>query len=133
MKKIFALLNHPTVKYIIAGGFTTLVNFVVFWLLDTVLGMNVNAANVISVICSILFAYVVNKVYVFTSKTDSFKALLIEFLKFVGARAFTMVVEVGGVFVLDLLHWNGFAAKLATQVIVVVSNYIISKFFVFKK
>jgi len=133
MKKIIAILNHPTVKYIIAGGCTTVVNFVVFWLLDTVLNINVNVANIISVICSILFAYVVNKIYVFVSKTDSFHALAVEFLKFVGARGFTMIIEVGGVFVLDLLHWNGFAAKLATQVIVLVSNYIISKFFVFKK
>lgn len=133
MKKIIALLNHPTVKYIIAGGATTVVNFVVFGILNDVFGINVNISNIISVVCSILFAYVVNKLYVFSSKTSGGRALLVEFSKFVGARAFTMVVEVGGVFLLDLLHWNGFVAKLATQVIVLVSNYVISKFFVFKK
>lgn len=132
MKKILKLLNHPTVKYIIAGGCTTAVNFIVFTVLDYLLHINVNIANIISIICSVLFAYVANKIYVFNSRTDSIKALAVEFAKFVGARGITMVIEVGGVFVLDLLHWNGLAAKFLTQVIVLVTNYIFSKIFVFK-
>ena len=126
------LLNHPTVKYIIAGGCTTAVNFLVFTLLRYVWHIDVNVSNIISIICSVLFAYFANKIYVFGSKTNGYKELAAEFTKFVGARGITMIIEVGGVFVLDLLHWNGLVAKLITQVIVLVTNYVFSKVFVFK-
>jgi putative flippase GtrA len=57
-----------------------------------------------------------------------------EFIKFVGARLFTMVVEVGGVWLLAVsLSTNELLAKCATQVIVLIVNYIISKSLVFKK
>ena len=43
-----------------------------------------------------------------------------------------MVVEVGGVWLLvEILRMNEMAGKLLTQVIVLVMNYIFSKFFVF--
>lgn len=133
MKRIIKLLNHPTVKYIIAGGCTTAVNFIVFTLLNYFMHVEINISNIISIICSVLFAYFANKLYVFNSKTNNFKELSIEFAKFVGARGVTMVIEAGGVFVLDLLHWNGLVAKLLTQIIVLVTNYFFSKVFVFKE
>lgn len=44
-----------------------------------------------------------------------------------------MVIEVGGVFLLyNIVGQNEMLAKLETQIIVLVSNYIISKFLVFK-
>jgi putative flippase GtrA len=45
-----------------------------------------------------------------------------------------MVVEVGGVWLLvEQMQLPDMAGKLATQVIVLVLNYIFSKFFVFTK
>lgn len=43
-----------------------------------------------------------------------------------------MVVEVGGVWLLvEILYMNEMMGKFLTQVIVLVMNYIFSKFFVF--
>ena len=126
-------VNSRAVRYIAAGGATTLVNLVVFTLLCRVLHLEVNLSNVISVVCAILFAYVVNKIFVFESRCPSFSALAAEFVKFVGARGVTMIVEVGGVFLLyNIIGQNELIAKLETQIIVLTANYIISKFLVFK-
>ena len=121
-------------RYLIAGGATTLVNLVVFTFLCRVINVEVNLSNIISVFCAIIFAYIVNKIYVFNSKCPSAKSLWTEFIKFVGARGFTMIIEVGGVFLLyNIIGQNELIAKIETQVIVLILNYIISKFLVFNK
>ena len=96
--------------------------------------INVNISNIISIIISILFAYITNKIFVFESHCLTIKELLSELFKFFGARLLTMVIEVGGVFLLyDIIGQNEFVAKVEIQVIVLIANYIISKFFVFSK
>ena len=141
-KKMLALgENGEAIRYIIIGVCTTLVNFLVFTLLNYLFGFGemekevaVTVSNVISVVTSILFAYVANKLIVFRSHCASFSLLLLEFIKFVGARAVTLLVEVGGVFVMfNLMNINETVAKLITQVIVIIGNYFISKLLVFKK
>lgn len=130
--KCFRLLNTEAMRYLIIGGCTTLVNLVVFTILCEMVHMNVNLANIISIIISILFAYVTNKQIVFRSHCSSFAELMAEFTKFVGARLATMAIEVGGVFLIyNVMHQNEIIAKLATQVIVILGNYFISKFLVF--
>lgn len=131
--RLFEIINSRAVRYLIAGGATTLVNLIVFTLLCRVLHIEVNISNVISVISAILFAYVINKIFVFRSKCPSPGALLAEFVKFVGARGITMIIEVGGVFLLyNIIGQNELIAKLETQVVVLIANYVISKFLVFK-
>ncbi len=126
------MLNKQGVRYVIVGGCTTLFNFVVFWLLCNPLSVEVNLSNFISVVLSILFAYVTNKRFVFCSHCADFKELAGEFFKFVGARLFTMAVEVGGVWLLySVIGQNELLAKLETQIIVLIVNYLISRFIVF--
>ena len=132
--RLFKIINTPAMRYLIAGGATTLVNLVVFTFLCRVINVEVNLSNIISVFCAIIFAYIVNKIYVFNSKCPSAKSLWTEFIKFVGARGFTMIIEVGGVFLLyNIIGQNELIAKIETQVIVLILNYIISKFLVFNK
>ena len=109
-----------------------MVNFVTFYLLTEPLKWDVNISNVISVALSILFAYFVNARFVFHSPAKGLRERLPEFCKFVGARLFTMAVEVGGVFLMvDLLSLNAMLSKLSTQIIVLILNYLISKLIVF--
>ena len=130
---ILRLLNSEGMRYLFIGGCTTMVNLVVYALLCRVVRLNVNVSNIISVSVSILFAYVTNKLIVFRSHCSSFSELAAECGRFIGARLATMVIEVGGVFVLyEILHQNEMVAKLATQVLVVIGNYFISRFLVFK-
>lgn len=125
------LYENDVVRYIFFGGCTTLVNLVSFFLFRK-LGIPLNPANIASIILAILFAYVVNSKYVFQDKCENLKAHIWPFCKFISARLVSMVVEVGGVWLLvEILRMNEMAGKLLTQVIVLVMNYIFSKFFVF--
>ncbi len=125
------LYENDVVRYIFFGGCTTFVNLVSFFLFRK-LGIPLNPANIASIILAILFAYIVNSKYVFQDKCETLKAHIRPFCKFISARLVSMAVEVGGVWLLvELLHMNEMAGKLFTQVIVLVMNYIFSKFFVF--
>lgn len=134
LNKLWKLCHSEAIRYIIIGGCTTLVNLVVYTFLCKWVHLDVNISNIISVIVAILFAYVTNKIFVFQSHCHSYRELYFEFCKFVGARLITMVIEVGGVFLLyELIGQDELWAKLETQVIVLIGNYVISKFLVFKK
>lgn len=133
LKGILALMKSEGSKYIVVGLCTTLVNLVVFTFLSEILSLDVTISNIASVFISILFAYITNKIYVFNSKSVAFNDVFQEMVKFIGARLFTMIVEVGGVFLLaNIIGQLPMIAKLETQVIVIVANYFISKWFVFK-
>lgn len=121
------------IRYLFAGGCTTLVNFGLYSLLTRVTGMNENIANIIAVCSSVLFAYVINKLFVFRSKTEGLRALLREFVSFVGARGFTIGIDVGGLYVFHtLLGINDMAVKAVLMVLIIVLNYLISRFWVFE-
>lgn len=102
-----------------------------FALLKGPCGIDYKISNFFSVAIAICFAFVVNKLYVFQSKSESFADTIHEFIKFVLGRLVTMAVEVGGVpFCVEILHQPQMIAKLETQVIVTIVNYFISKFLV---
>ena len=132
MKKLIEkLYGSSVVRYIFFGGCTTMVNLVSFYILRK-FRVELNTANIISIILAILFAYVVNSKYVFQDKCESIKAHIQPFCKFIGARLVTMVIEVGGVWLLvSVMGMGDMIGKFLTQFIVLILNYIFSKFFVF--
>lgn len=133
-KLFFKCYANRVLRYIFYGGLTTLVNLGVYAILRLPLKHHLVVANVISVGTSIVFAYFVNSRFVFESKARKFRDRLQEFFTFVGARLSTMVIEVGGVWLMaDVLHINDMLAKFVIQFIVLVLNYIFSKFLVFRK
>ena len=135
MKKLKDLIlrfyNNDVIRYIFFGGCTTLVNLVCFFVLRQC-GVELNIANVISIIVAIIFAYIVNSKYVFQDKCETLIDHIQPFCKFVSARLLTMVIEVGGVWLLvEKLGMSDMIGKFCTQFIVLALNYIFSKFFVF--
>lgn len=127
------LYHDSRIRYLFFGGCTTLVNLGLFAVLKGPLGIDYRISNFFSVAAAICFAFVVNKLFVFQSRTSSFTEGFREFIRFVLGRLVTMAVEVGGVpFCVEILHQPEMIAKLETQVIVTVVNYFISKFLVFK-
>lgn len=128
IKKLYA---SSVVRYVFFGGCTTLVNLISFYVLRK-LRIGLNIANVISIILAILFAYVVNSRFVFQDKCQTLADHIRPFCKFISARLMTMVIEVGGVWLLVAkLGMNDMVGKFATQFIVLILNYVFSKFFVF--
>lgn len=128
IKKMY---ENAIIRYIFFGGCTTMVNLISFFILRR-LNIGLNIANVISIILSILFAYVVNSKFVFQDKCETLLDHIRPFCKFISARLVTMVVEVGGVWLfVSVMDWKDMAGKFVTQFLVLVLNYIFSKFFVF--
>lgn len=133
-KLIIKCWNNDVLRYIFFGGCTTLVNLVCYYILRLATPINMNIANTISVMAAILFAYFVNSRFVFHSEAENLKQRFGEFTKFVGARLSTMIIEVGGVWLMaEVMHINDLIAKFVIQFIILVLNYIFSKFLVFTK
>lgn len=135
MRKLLEKYYHNSVlRYVFFGGLTTLVNLGTYYFLRGLFEIGVTVANIISVGAAILFAFFTNSKFVFDSQADSFKEHFREFIKFVSARLSTMVIEVGGVWLMaDVLRINDYVGKFMIQFIVLALNYIFSKFLVFTK
>lgn len=127
------VLNRETISYVICGVLTTIVSMGVYWLGYDFLNMDVLIANILSWIISVSFAYVVNKIFVFQSKTRQFNEILKEVIAFFGGRVGTLLVETLILFIfVTLIGLHEMLVKLAAQFIVLVLNYVISKLFIFK-
>ena len=128
------LLNRETVSYVVFGVLTTLVNMVAYGIFYNALGIHNLVSNALAWVAAVLFAYVVNKLFVFRSRTDTAKALAREFGLFLAARLFSFAVdELCMGLLVNLLHANGGVAKVAVNVIVMVMNYFFSKWIIFKQ
>lgn len=140
IKKIIDLMKkyEEIISYLIFGVLTTVVSFITYFLFTRLIftggtQLDIQISNVLSWICAVSFAYITNRTFVFKSKNTG-KELIKEISSFVGARVFSLVVDMVCMFVLiEWIHLNDIIAKLIVQVIVVVMNYVLSKLFIFKK
>ncbi len=135
LKKIYQKYTEM-INYLIVGVLTTIVSLILYYgLVFTILnpnnGIELQIANVISWVGSVLFAYVTNRKYVFQSKNQNKKK---EFINFVGSRILTLFMDMFIMFVgVTLLRGNDKIAKLISQIVVIIANYVLSKLFVFNK
>lgn len=145
--------------YIIFGVCTTIISFVTYYLFRWIFpdensvpawlsriynitsAMGTESATALPVllswICSVTFAFVTNRLFVFQSKAKK-AGVLREGVMFYLSRVFTLLVDLVIMFLLvDLTGiQNGlyeFAAKVLSNIVVLVLNYVLSKVFVFKK
>lgn len=122
------------VLYLVFGGVTTVVNYGVFALCGHVFGLGVVPSNIIAWILAVIVAFITNKLWVFESRSWEPKLAGREFGEFVLGRLATLVIETGILWIfVDLLHVNDLIMKIITNIIVVILNYIFSKFIIFKK
>ena len=128
--------HEEIINYLIVGGLTTVVSLFSYYLLVlTILnpnnGLELQLANIISWILSVLFAYITNRKYVFKSKNKNVKK---ELITFCGSRVITLLLDMFIMFFfVTLLKGNDKIFKIVSQVLIVIGNYIISKLLVFKK
>ena len=130
--KMLIIKNKEIIKYLIFGILTTLVNILCFYILDK-LNIDIYINNTISWIVSVIFAFITNKLYVFESKSLDIKTIFKEGTSFLGARIFSYFVDMGTIYLLfDGLKINKLISKIVSNIIVIIINYIFSKF-IFKK
>lgn len=128
------LKNKEVINYLFFGGCTFLVSIFSFYLLNKVLNLNTHISNIISWILAVTFAYITNKLFVFESKTTKTRDIIREILSFFSARLLTLGLEELIIFIgCDLLNIDSMIIKIVGQIVVIVSNYFLSKLFIFKK
>ena len=150
MDKLKKLLNRETILYIIFGVATTAVNYIVFHLLYNVVWHQNHSltANAAAFVAAVIFAFVVNKLFVFESKSWSTQTLKREIPSFLAARIGSFGIEEAGLFLAEkVLKLGGIIAitvagvaldwitivKLALAFVVVALNYVFCKLIIFKK
>lgn len=159
-KLIDKFFTREIVTYIVFGVLTTAVNLVTFYITKQIFisigwdgvfnallgnagfekalallgeGTDYLDATVIAWTVAVIFAFITNKLIVFESKSWKPAVAGREFAGFIGARLFSLLVELLCMFVMvTLLSWNEFIAKIIVQIIVVILNYVFSKLIIFK-
>ncbi len=137
METLFALLPRAwdeVLNYLVFGVLTTVLNLITYVLLTKAGNVHFLVANVVAWIVGVIFAYVVNKFSVFEAKEISFRRIAIEFGLFTSARVLSLGAEELILWVgVSLLSGSDLVFKIIAAVVVIIMNYIASKFFIFRK
>ena len=123
--------------YLVFGALTTLVSIVTKLVIFYAVPGNPKWENtvgvVVSWICAVTFAFFTNKKYVFKNETKTKAEFFRVFVSFYGARGATLLMEWLIFFVCcDLLDISQTLITFASQVIIFIANYLLSKLFVFR-
>lgn len=132
--------HKEIINYLLFGAMTTAVSWGTYSLFVKGIGMTVGVGNVLSWICAVLFAFFTNKLFVFESKSWAPATAIREFVSFIGARLFTGVIEWVGVpffsthgLTYPLFGVKGLLSKIVVSIVVIILNYLFSKFLIFFK
>lgn len=125
---------REVILYLFFGGLTFLVSIGSFALFHKALAVNELIANVISWVLAVLFAFFTNRIWVFQASTKTFGEFFSQLGVFCGGRVATLLLEEGILLLfVSILKFDSMAVKIAAQVLVVVANYFISKWVVFRE
>ena len=136
MGKIIVLFGkyRDILLYLFFGALTTLVNYLVYFPLFNYCGFSGAVSNAIAWIVAVAFAFVTNKPFVFKSYDWSKNVVWNELTKFAGCRVVSGLLETAAIWLfVDQFLWNGNWVKIVISVLVVLLNYIFSKWVVFIK
>jgi putative flippase GtrA len=131
IKEIF-FKYRELILYIVFGALTTGVNYGCYFFFARVFNMYYILSNLISWIIAVVFAFIVNKYFVFFTQKSQLKILIREFSIFVSGRVVSLLVEtVLLYYMVSICFLNDLFAKIIVLVIVVLINYVLSKYIVF--
>lgn len=126
----FLKKHRRIIAYVFWGSATTVVNFISYFLLTRLLALEPVTANILAWAISVLFAFWANRVQVFHGHGN----VLWELSLFVGGRAFSGALETGLLWLcVNVWRLHDGLVKLLASMIVVVINYVVSKFIFRKK
>ena len=147
------------VRYVIAGALTTavalLVSYGLYFLLavgaapepqgegvaawvvaviNSATTVHVTVSNVITWIIAVIFAFWINRGMVFRVKYHDQKTRVKAFMQFVSARVVSLLLfELGLAALLSEVGTPNIIGRLIVLVLVIIFNYIASKFWIFRK
>lgn len=131
--KRFLKQYKSLIVYLVFGVLTTGVNYAVYYPLYNITAWSATVSHCVAWCAAVLFAFFTNKSFVFHSKDWSLSTAMPEFVKFVGCRLGSGLVEAGILcLTVDLAGFDGNITKLITSVLVIVLNYVSSKYMAFR-
>ena len=123
------LKESQLVRYVMTGGMTTAINYVIYMGLAAA-GAEYLAANTAAWVGAVIFAYTANRRVVFHSSGDKRQ----EFLQFFSLRLATLLMENLLLFILvDCVGMGALIAKVAVSAVTVLLNYFACKYSIFKE
>ncbi len=132
------MINRNRIKELILYGIfglvTTIVNLLCFRLFTDLVHMYYMWANVIAWCIAVLVAFVTNKIWVFQSHSWKLRTWMPEFAEFMGARLLTGIADMLLMYLaVSRMHCDKWISKLAVNILVIISNYLLSGLWVFRK
>lgn len=136
--KELCIKHREIIVYLIVGGLTTVVSWAAkfIWNFAFYAGTAYPTVvqnfilSVVNWVAGVAFAYPMNRRFVFQSKNPD---ILKEAGGFVMSRVATLILDIVMMQVLVLLGMNVYIATVIVAVLVIVGNYVFSKFLVFNK
>ena len=165
LKTLYAAKKHEIwemVRYVVAGGLTTLVSLIVSYgcyfllavekaagsvapqeelgavawviaVINSAETLHVAVGNVISWIVAVVFAFWINRWMVFRVQYADNKTRFTAFFQFVSARVISLLVfEVGMAALLNVIGVQNLLGRIIVLIFVMIFNYVASKFWIFK-
>lgn len=124
--------NKEILLYLFFGGCTSVISIVVYGILNITFDINELIANFISWIIAVLFAFFTNRRWVF--ETDNGQNIWKQLLSFTSGRVVTLIVGEVIIFIfVSCMEFPSLLIAFLAQVVVIVLNYIFSKWITFKK
>ena len=145
------LEKHPKqyelLRYVVAGGLTTVLSMVISYGMEFLLAARpertagflqwvidcINVANAVSWVIAVLFAFWINRKMVFQVKGGTGASVLRELGEFALGRVLSFALfEEGMAYLLKLIGVSNVVNRIIVLVAVMIFNYVVSKFWVFK-
>ena len=115
--------------YTLFGVLTTIISIGTYKLF-LVLGIHYIIATTLSAVLAVVFAFLTNRFYVFESKGN----FISEGIKFFSGRILIFLIETAILIIaVSWMKLDEFYSKVAVTLLVIIFNYMYSKFIVFKK
>ena len=136
MEKVKELWKNyeEAIRYLFWGGVAFFLSMALFYVFANMMDIDEQLANTMDWIICVIFTYFTNRIFVFKSKSRGVFGMGKEFVSFISARLGTLIIENVILYVtIDLLTMNNMLAKLIGQFVVIVSNYILSKLWIFRR
>lgn len=119
--------------YLFFGVCTTLINIFSYDFFANVINIEFLTSNILAWFVALIFAYVVNKFFVFTDAVKT-KSVIKEMVMFGLTRTITLFIDLLIMYVgYKLLSFDDLLVKIAANIIVIIVNYIFGKLVIFKE
>ncbi len=129
------LINYETISYLIFGVLTTLTDWISYGVMTRYGNVDYRVATAGAWAAAVLFAFVTNKLFVFQSRNFSLGKVWEELIPFVTCRVATGLFTLAAM--MAMVDGIGIQQDLICKVVVsgisLVMNYVLSKWFVFRK